>query len=685
MTRVQHARGQHAHQRSITLEQARAVHQKRKPYKIVLEAVTQEKKKLHSILTYASNAPTGFGFVPAGHPDFTEWCKEQCRQRNLDVHIVSAKPKNKMHADPEKLSHHVHRVGHHFPLEIIRLACSKFGYTYDDVNGLKKAKTSDRINWIAQSMEEYGSRQALHGRPSNEKETKDYIQGAVREMFPKIPEADLAAIVNHAFEEGTNRVGNAKELPLARRVQLAVVAHIRHMYTDYDKLLKTGGWMEARSKVEHVSLAKLKEWRDEVGEGSNELEETFREVIVLDDDDDDASSDGDPLSSPNERDQSMEIVSSRATARDLQPERYPDYPRIDVHDMRRAPRRTIVVQRYPPPPPSASSAGPSRSLQISRHPHTSTGSAQYSSRPSSRGRETFRLAHSRPMDSLAASQPGPRAGPLMRDAEGRLYQLRPIENPVGEPRVNGRISRRVTPHRVQDPYAQYPPPPIAYNHPTHSRRASEQEVVLPSVERETVDLTSPRPVANGHSPMQMPPRNFADIHSPKRKALPFSMDDGDIRPHENVKRVRPAYYENERSRQIHHCVEGTVSNELRGQALSQPPQPVIDLASSPYRFPPSGARDGYEPAQSYRQIEPPRHPYVPVPPHPPPRLEANGAQYAERGDILDHGFAYEPRASERRTYAPRDFIPLGNEGLRPYNGGESARHLRGGVKYGDWR
>ncbi|RYF82602.1 MAG: hypothetical protein EOO03_15920, partial [Chitinophagaceae bacterium] len=34
-----------------------------------------------------------------------------------------------------------------------------------------------------------------------------------------------------------------------------------------------------------VSLAKLKEWRDEAGEQSNEIEDTFREVIVLDDDD----------------------------------------------------------------------------------------------------------------------------------------------------------------------------------------------------------------------------------------------------------------------------------------------------------------------------------------------------------------------------------------------------------------
>ncbi|KAL1653000.1 hypothetical protein SLS61_004621 [Didymella pomorum] len=288
----------------MAIEKSRAAVKKKKPYKIVLEAVTQEKKKLHSI----------------------------------------AKPKNKTHADPEKLSHHVHRIGHHFPLEIIQLACSKFGYKYSEEGGLKKSTAVDRENWMIQQVESYSSRQALHGRPMAKEGSKDHITGAVREMFPKIPEDDLSAIVNHAFEEGTNRVGNAKELPLARRVQLAVVAHIRHMYTNYDKMLKTGSWMEARQKVEHVSLAKLKEWRDETGEQSNEIEDTFREVIVLDDEDE--ASDGE---TPDEREQSMEIVSNRVYAQDIQFERYPQHPTVSDLERRRGHGRTIIVHPHPPP------------------------------------------------------------------------------------------------------------------------------------------------------------------------------------------------------------------------------------------------------------------------------------------------------------------------------------------------
>jgi hypothetical protein len=58
MARVHHARPQQqaAHRRAI-LEQPRAAAKKKKPYKIVLEAVTQEKKKLHSIVRGQYSVP----------------------------------------------------------------------------------------------------------------------------------------------------------------------------------------------------------------------------------------------------------------------------------------------------------------------------------------------------------------------------------------------------------------------------------------------------------------------------------------------------------------------------------------------------------------------------------------------------------------------------------------------------
>ena len=161
------------------------------------------------------------------------------------------------------------------------------------------------------------------------------------------------------FFQGTKRVGNAQELPLPRRVQLAVVAHIRHEYTDYDRLLKVGSYIDARSKVEQVSLDQLMKWRGEGDTGMPEMEETFREVIVLDDDEDEDNESEDAESTADGREHSLEIISSQATAHELQANDLVDVEWIDAHSthrmpgktyfVRRAPRQVPLIQRHPRP------------------------------------------------------------------------------------------------------------------------------------------------------------------------------------------------------------------------------------------------------------------------------------------------------------------------------------------------
>ena len=115
--------------------------------------------------------------------------------------------------------------------------------------------------------------------------------------------------------QGKERVGTAVELPLARRVQLAVVAHIRHVYTDYDKLLKKGDYLLARSKVEQGTLDKLLTWRRDDDDDPNAMEGILREVIVIpDDDEDDASYNLNAIDGVHsDREDSIEIVSDRGT------------------------------------------------------------------------------------------------------------------------------------------------------------------------------------------------------------------------------------------------------------------------------------------------------------------------------------------------------------------------------------
>lgn len=106
-------------------------------------------------------------------------------------------------------------------------------------------------------------------------------------------------------------------------MQLAVVAHIRHLYTNYDRLLRIGTRQEARTQVEKACLDQLVQWRSDDDDDPNAMEEILREVIVIDDDDDEEYDDNEdkrrsPISHHNDRDGSVEIISSHAFADELQ-------------------------------------------------------------------------------------------------------------------------------------------------------------------------------------------------------------------------------------------------------------------------------------------------------------------------------------------------------------------------------
>ena len=109
----------------------------------------------------------------------------------------------------------------------------------------------------------------------------------IRDLFPKIPDNDLFQIIKTAFQLGDNRVGTAEEIPLVRRAQLSVVAHIRHSYTNYDKLLRQVAYNDARHMVEKTTLMKLIQWRgdenDKTEASRKAVDDAVREIVVLSD------------------------------------------------------------------------------------------------------------------------------------------------------------------------------------------------------------------------------------------------------------------------------------------------------------------------------------------------------------------------------------------------------------------
>ncbi|KGO65134.1 protein of unknown function DUF2293 [Penicillium italicum] len=267
-----------------------------------MESVTQEKKKLRSVICFEAQAPSGYTFIPAGNPQLTTTCKERCRDEGLQIHAVSTTPHHRHH----NLSQHVHRIGYHFPSTVVAAVCSELGF-YLTSTGKTVPSTfpTDRIENPTQADSEI-SQITLNT------EARD----ALKDLFPNIPDKDLNQIIKTAFQKGQKKVGTATELPLARRAQLAVVAHVRHVYTDYDRLLKTTSFHEARGVVEHTTLAKVIEWRGDDENGQTVLEDVFREVIVISDDED-SESEEDAAASAGHQNTSVEILPSDTRAHEI--------------------------------------------------------------------------------------------------------------------------------------------------------------------------------------------------------------------------------------------------------------------------------------------------------------------------------------------------------------------------------
>jgi hypothetical protein len=96
---------------------------------------------------------------------------------------------------------------------------------------------------------------------------QEYIQqfaARVRELFPACPAKREYEIAEHACQKYSMRVGrsaSAKNLD-KNAIFLAVIAHVRHLETNYDELLARGWdrWVardEVKEKVDQV----LENWR----------------------------------------------------------------------------------------------------------------------------------------------------------------------------------------------------------------------------------------------------------------------------------------------------------------------------------------------------------------------------------------------------------------------------------------
>ncbi|KAI9773941.1 MAG: hypothetical protein M1840_006167 [Geoglossum simile] len=293
-------------------------------YKVVYEAITQEKKKLHTgvrsshplhptfplLKSYIQSSfnrhpPPGFTFVLAGNPKLTARCKEYSRTEGRQIYTVSTS-----HKEAGTISQHV---------------CNDLGVSITPSGHTRNSRSGNSISSSGTKKTVYAkpnnirtrlrSKRNIHAErdPISQEQLNYEAKNALTDLFPKIPEQDLSSIISRAFKKGGKRVGNAQELSLQRRVQLAALAHIRHQYTNYDKLLRTTPRYHARAKIEETCLRLIVQWRGD-GEGDeSDIEQILREVIVISDDDSDHNY-GTGKGNQQSRDSSVEIVSSQTIA-----------------------------------------------------------------------------------------------------------------------------------------------------------------------------------------------------------------------------------------------------------------------------------------------------------------------------------------------------------------------------------
>lgn len=241
------------------------------------------------------------------------------------------------------------------------------------------------------------------------------------------------------------------------------------------------------------------------------------------------------------------------------------------------------------------------------------------------------------------------------------------------------------------PHSRPPPPPPL------SRRTSDQDLVIPSVERETVDLTSSQRVTDGQRQFPVSSSHESGqvhVQPAKRKSFPSGPHSRAEYTEQSAKRSKPVNHENEAPRHHDYSDAGAPSQKRVYQAMDvhnrtrgPPFQEVIDLTSSPQRPVMNDDRGPYASFRNYAAAEPSNHSYVTMPSHHLPWHDGRGVHYdatareAPRAYMYENDRPYERRLP-RQEYMPMPMpMPMREEQRRVHMQDEGVRYPRHEFRY----
>ena len=87
------------------------------------------------------------------------------------------------------------------------------------------------------------------------------LRQRILDIYPKIPKFDREAIIDLADKKNKKKLAS-NIAHMDRAIQLSLIAHIRHTYTDYDALLLEGyDPLSARHFCIKAINAQLRDWK----------------------------------------------------------------------------------------------------------------------------------------------------------------------------------------------------------------------------------------------------------------------------------------------------------------------------------------------------------------------------------------------------------------------------------------
>lgn len=158
------------------------------------------------------------------------------------------------------------RATKHSPLRAVVVQWARARQRYERQGILVTTEAIDRAE--KECLEDAGVRERQRARAAERREGTETAYSAnvtavIRTMFPGCPTGDIEAITAWTCQKHSGRVGRsaaAKALD-PQALKLAVIAHIRHEHTGYDRLLMRHGDRESaraavRPEIDHI----LRQW-----------------------------------------------------------------------------------------------------------------------------------------------------------------------------------------------------------------------------------------------------------------------------------------------------------------------------------------------------------------------------------------------------------------------------------------